>query len=188
MAGKRQGIRRSMVAASVITGGAVAAVILPAIGAGAGAAAAPKTVLIGNGTTVVVPKGWSAGKPSGGKIEITHNSPNAVMAIEAGTGVTASPMTQGQATFKSFIQGFGLKSLKVMGSQNTSRPGEGKFNEAWSESYTGKHQGQLFGGLVAEFQNTTTGDACFAVVIAKQSDKPKLKNAVNQMFDSVANN
>jgi hypothetical protein len=176
------GHKRSVLLGAGIALGALAGAVVPATLAGA----ANKTVLV-HGTSVTVAKGWLAGKPSSGKLEITHKSPKGVIEIDTGTGVTSSPQAQGTLNFNSFTQGFGLKSPKMVGSQNSTIPGSGRFDEVWSVTYTGKYQGTTFGGLAAEFQNTKTGVACFAIVIAKQSDKPKLKNAVNQMFNAIAN-
>jgi hypothetical protein len=184
MAGARTGTRRSILAASTILCGALVAAVIPAAVAGA----AGKTVLVGNGTSVLVPKGWAAGKPTGGKIQLTHEKPKAVLAVETGTGVTASPQTQGQTTFNSFVKGFPLKSVKKTDVQNSAIPGGGKFDEAWSETYTGKYQGKTLGGIVVQLQNSKTGDAVFAIAIAEQKDKPKLKSSVNQIVNSLANN
>ena len=55
-------------------------------------------------------------------------------------------------------------------------------------TYVGTFEGQTLGGLAIEYQNSTTSDGAFAIVIAKQSDKPKLKNVISQMFESIATN
>ncbi|HEY1827426.1 MAG TPA: hypothetical protein VGF87_05365 [Acidimicrobiales bacterium] len=67
-------------------------------------------------------------------------------------------------------------------------PGEGEFNEVYSFTYTGTYGKLNMGGLVAEFQNSSTGNAAFAVAIAQQKDKSKLKGAVNSILNSLAAN
>jgi hypothetical protein len=172
-----------LVAATLALGGLTGAA-LPVAMAGA---AATHTSLVGNGISVVVAKGWVAQKPQAGDELLTHPSPKAIIAIETGTGVTASPQSVAQTKFNSVAKAFLLKSLKITGTQTTAIPGNGKFDEVYSFTYTGKHQG-TYGGLAAEFQNSKTGVACFAMSIAKVSDKSKLKGSINQIINSVGSN
>jgi hypothetical protein len=175
---------RAVTLAAGIAMGALAGAVVPAAVAGA----ASKSVLIGNGTSVTIAKGWTAGTPSGGVLDVSHKSPNAVLAIDVETKLTAAPQAEATGVFSSIEQQFGLTKVKVTGSQSGTIPGTGKFNEAYSFTYTGTHKGTKLGGIVIQLENSTTGDGCFAVVVAKQSDKPKLKNAVNQMLNSLASN
>ncbi len=175
-------IRSLLVGLGVIAG---IAALVPATGAGA---ASGKTVNFGNNTEITVAPGWSIGKVNDGKLGITKNSPHAVIEVASGTGETGSVTTNGNTNFSQFAKGFGLKSIKVSGRQTAQIPGGGKFDEASSLTYTGNYQGQKLGGLAIEYQNSTNGDGAFAIVIAKQSDKAKLKKAVSQMFESIATN
>jgi hypothetical protein len=150
-------------------------------------AAISKTSLVGNGTSVVVAKGWIAEKPQAGNEELIHLSPKAVIAIETATGITVSPQAQAQVKLDSVAKAFLMKSVKVTNAQISQIPGNGKFDEVYSFTYTGKHKGN-YGGLAAEFQNSKTGDACFAMSIAAVSEKSKLKNSINQIINSVASN
>jgi hypothetical protein len=184
MAGGQAHRVRAVLLGCGIAMGALASAVMPATLAGA----ATKSVLIGNGTSVTIASGWSAGKPSGGVLDVTHKSPNAVLAIEVETGVTASTQAQGNAVFSSLEKQLSLAKVKVMGLQSSAIPGTGKFNEAYGFTYTATRRGQKLGGIVVQLQNSKTGDGCFAIVVAKQSDKPKLKNAVNLMLNSLANN
>jgi hypothetical protein len=184
MATRRARSARTVLLASGITLGSLAGAVLPA----SLASAATKTVLIGNGISVTIAKGWTAGKVSGGVLDVTHKSPNAVLAIEVETGVTATPQVQGNGVFNSLKSQFGLGKPKIIGPQNSTIPGTGKFDEAYSFVYTATHKGQTLGGVVVELQNSKTGDGCFAISVAKQSDKSKLKNAINQMVNTLAAN
>jgi hypothetical protein len=78
--------------------------------------------------------------------------------------------------------------VKKTGVQSVQIPGEGEFNEVYSFTYTGTYGKLNMGGLVAEFQNSSTGNAAFAVAIAQQKDKSKLKGAVNSILNSLAAN
>jgi hypothetical protein len=161
-----------------------ASVMVPATLAGA---AKGKTVNFGNNTEITVAPGWSIGKVKDGKLALTKSSPHAVIEVASGTE-TADVTTAVATGFSQFATGFGLKSVKVSGKQTAQIPGGGKFDEASSLTYTGKFEGQMLGGLAIEYENTTTSDAAFAIVIAKQSDKPKLQKAISQMFESIATN
>jgi hypothetical protein len=171
-------------AAIGITLGLGAVAVLPA----SMAAAAGKTVQIGNNTAVTVAPGWTASTPKGGKLGLTHTSPQAVVEIAAGAGETGTVDSNRTTNVNGFMTGFGMKQVKVSAPQAAQIPGSGKFNELSSVTYTGKYQGQKLGGVAVEYQNTTTGDGAFAIVVAKQSDKSKLRTAVNQMFQSIATN
>jgi hypothetical protein len=164
--------------------GITAVALLPAPLAGA----AGKTVQVGNNTAVVVAPGWSAGKAQAGKLAITHKSPHAVIEVAAFNGVTGTAASSDATNLSQFITGFGLTKVKQSNKQSAQIPGGGQFDSAASITYTGSYQGQKLGGVAVEYQNTTTGDGAFAIVIAEQSDKSKLKKAVNQMFASIANN
>lgn len=168
-----------VVAALATLGGTVAV-------GGTGAGAAAKVVSLGSGISVTVPSGWSAGKPSGGALQVSHKTPRAVASFKTGSGLTGPVAQEASATFTSYAKGFGLKNTKVTGTQTTQLTGSALFDEGTSFTYTGRYQGQTLGGLVAYYENSKTGLACFAIVIAKPSDKPKLKKAVVSMFESVA--
>jgi hypothetical protein len=175
-------IRSLLVGLGVIAG---MAVMGPASGAGA---ASGKTVNFGNNTEITVAPGWSIGKVTDGKLAITKNSPHAVIEVASGAVETGSVTTNDNTNFSQFAKGFGLKGIKISGRQTAQIPGGGKFDEASSVTYTGNYQGQKLGGLAVEYQNSTSGDGAFAIVIAKQSDKPKLKSVISKMFQSIATN
>jgi hypothetical protein len=150
------------------------------------AGAASKAVQIGNFTSVTVPSGWKVSHPEAGKLAITKNSPHAVIEIEAAPGETGTVVANETTNVTQFMSGFGMTHVKVTAKQSEQIPGGGKFDEAATETYTGQYQGTKLGGAAVMYQNSKTGDAAFAIVVAQQSDKPKLKKAVNQMFNSIA--
>lgn len=177
-------VRRS-VAAGVVGLGLGAALILPSA---APASAKSKIVQIGNNTAIAVPSGWAVSHDNPLQLGLTHKSPHAVIEVAALTAQSGSVATNGTANFNQFASGFGLTHIKTSDKSSGQIPGELKFDEGASVTYTAKYQGQTLGGLAVEYQNSVTGDGAFAVVIAKQSDKPKLKKMVNQMFNSIAAN
>jgi hypothetical protein len=177
-------VRRSVVA-GVLGLGLGAALVLPMAAA---ASAKSKIVQVGNNTAIAVPPGWSVSHDNPLQLGLTHNSPHAVIEVAALTAQTGSVVTNGMANFNQFASGFGLTHIKESNKSSGRIPGNLKFDEGASVTYTAKYQGQTLGGLAVEYQNSTTGDGAFAVVIAKQSDKPKLKKMVNQMFNSIAAN
>jgi hypothetical protein len=173
------------VAAGVVGLGLGAALILPSA---APASAKSKIVQIGNNTAIAVPSGWAVSHDNPLQLGLTHKSPHAVIEVAALTAQSGSVATNGTANFNQFASGFGLTHIKTSDKSSGQIPGELKFDEGASVTYTAKYQGQTLGGLAVEYQNSVTGDGAFAVVIAKQSDKPKLKKMVNQMFNSIAAN
>ena len=181
--GHLRGVRSALLAFGIAVG-ALTGVEIPATLAGA----ASKNVVIGNGTSVTIAKGWSAGKPSGGVLYVTHKTPSAVLAIEVETGATGTPQGQATTVFSSLEKQLGLAKVKTMGPQSSTIPGTAKFNEAYGFTYTATRSAQKLGGIVVQLQNSKTGDGCFAIVVAKQSDKRKLQNAVNQMLNSLVSN
>jgi hypothetical protein len=152
------------------------------------AGAASKTIQIGNATAVTVPSGWTVSHPGTGKVGLTHVSPHAVIEIAAGPGETGTAVANDTANFNDFAKGFGMKHVKTSGKQSAQIPVGGKFDEVASLTYVGTYQGQTLGGVAVEYQNSKTGDGAFAIVVAKQSDKSKLKKTVDQMFESIATN
>ena len=147
-----------------------------------------KTFTIGNHTEITVAAGWVAGKVKGDKLGISHVSPKAIIEVAVAKGETGSVAANGMANLQGFASGFGLTNVKTTLQQTAKIPGGGKFNQAASITYTGTYLGHTLGGLVVEYQNTKTTDGAFAIVVAQQSGKPKLKKAVNEMFRSIATN
>ncbi|HEY1827425.1 MAG TPA: hypothetical protein VGF87_05360 [Acidimicrobiales bacterium] len=99
-------VRRTTRAAGALIGTALGAGLLATAALPGGmAGAASKQVQVGNGTAVSVPKGWVAGKASGGKLQITHKSPQCVIEIVTGTNVSASPPEPGERHLHQFCPG-----------------------------------------------------------------------------------
>jgi hypothetical protein len=152
------------------------------------AGASSKTVQIGNATAVSVPSGWTVSHPATGKVGLTHSSPKAVIEIAAGAGETGTVAANEGTNFSEFVKGFGMTHVKAGPKKTAQVPGGGKFDQASSIIYTSKYEGQTLGGIAVEYQNSTTGDGAFAVVVANQSDKSKLKKVVDQILASIATN
>jgi hypothetical protein len=178
-------VRRGVLGAAVAVAVAAAAIVIPAGWAGA---AAGRTINFGNHTEVTVAAGWSAGNVKAGKLALTKSSPHAVVEVASERGETGTVTANDSAHLNQFTHGFGLQHVKVSGSETAKIPGSRKFTQAASLDYSGTFGGQTLAGLAVEYQNPKTGDAACAIVIAKQSDRPKLEKAVDQMFESIATN